>query len=199
MDAQTKLVLNKCAELCERVYSDELDYVFDTSIPGFQIFAVEGTKEKTDWITNFKFLFRNNGMHRGFKSNAERTLVESIASGHDFDDDKTLVLTGHSLGGATAACLADLLQARFSDLILVTFGSPRPGGRTLRNRIKDLEQYRYRHGNDIVPTTPPYLAGYIHPSPEINLADEDAKMFDRVADHNVSDYRKQLAKLLATI
>jgi len=46
MDAQTKLVLNKCAELCERVYSDELDYVFDTSIPGFQIFAVDFTLEK---------------------------------------------------------------------------------------------------------------------------------------------------------
>lgn len=199
MDEQTKLILNKCAELSERVYSDELDYVFDKSIPGFQIFAVEGTKEKTDWITNLKFLFRNNGMHRGFKSNAERTMVRSIAAGHDFDDDKTLVLTGHSLGGATAACLADLLQERFSDLILVTFGAPRPGGRALRDRIRHLEQYRYRHGNDIVPTTPPYLAGYIHPSPEINLPDEDAEMFDRVADHNIDDYRQQLAKYLATI
>ena len=199
MDEQTKLILNKCAELSERVYSDELDYVFDKSIPGFQIFAVEGTKEKTDWITNLKFLFRNNGMHRGFKSNAERTMVRSIAAGHDFDDDMTLVLTGHSLGGATAACLADLLQERFSDLILVTFCAPRPGGRALRDRIRHLEQYRYRHGNDIVPTTPPYLAGYIHPSPEINLPDEDAEMFDRVADHNIDDYRQQLAKYLATI
>ena len=199
MDEQTKLILNKCAELSERVYSDELDYVFDESSPGFQIFAVEGTKEKTDWITNLKFFFRNNGMHRGFKSNAERTMVRSIAAGHDFDDDKTLVLTGHSLGGATAACLADLLQERFSDLILVTFGAPRPGGRALRDRIQHLKQYRYRHGNDIVPTTPPYLAGYIHPSPEINLPDEDAEMFDRVADHNINDYRQQLAKYLATI
>ena len=199
MDAQTKLVLSKCAELCERVYTDSLDYIVDESIPGTQILAIEGTKEKTDWFTNIKFLFKANGMHRGFKSNAERTMVRAVAAGHDLDDDKELVLTGHSLGGASAACLADLLRARFPDLTLVTFGAPRPGNRAFRERMKNLEQYRYRHGNDIVPCTPPWINGYVHTCPVINLEDEDQKMFDRIADHNISSYRQQLDKYLATI
>ena len=66
MDSDTKLLLSKCAELCEKVYSEELDYIVDESIPGYQIFAIEGTKEKIDWFTNIKFLFRAIGMHRGF-------------------------------------------------------------------------------------------------------------------------------------
>ena len=99
MDNLTKKILIKCAELCERVYPDPADFLYDDSIEGHRILAIEGTQEKTDWFTNLKFLFKNEDMHRGFKANAQRTLTELIAGGEALPKKRRLVLTGHSLGG----------------------------------------------------------------------------------------------------
>ncbi len=45
MNSDTKLLLSKCAELCEKVYSEELDYIVDESIPGYQIFAMKAQRK----------------------------------------------------------------------------------------------------------------------------------------------------------
>ena len=189
-------VLIRAAELSERVYAEEHDYLCDLSMPGFAFLAVEGTKEKTDWITNLKFLFKNKGRHRGFKSNAERTLTDFYCAGGSLPEDRKLVLTGHSLGGATATMLAERLRERFPGLYLVTFGSPRPGNRSFRTRMADVEHYRYVHGNDVVPRTPPWLNGYVHTHTEIYLEDEDDTFADGVNDHNIGDYKLALIKKL---
>ena len=105
------------------------------------------------------------------------------------DPKKKLIIAGHSLGGATATLIADLLwESGNVNIGLVTAGSPRPGGRRLKRRIKDLEHYRFVHGNDIVPATPPWLAGYVHTHPVIKLEDANDTRFDGVADHNMGDY-----------
>ena len=67
------------------------------------------------------------------------------------------------------------------NIAIVTAGSPRPGGRKLRARLKDVEHLRFVHGNDIVPLTPPFLAGFVHTHPVIHLEDENDTMFDGVA------------------
>jgi hypothetical protein len=59
-------VLIRAAELSERVYSESADYLCDLTMPGYVFLAVEGTKEKTDWLTNIKFLFKDGDRHRGF-------------------------------------------------------------------------------------------------------------------------------------
>ena len=197
MDSLTKILLNKCAELCEQVYVDQMDYIVDHSIPDHQILAIQGTKEKTDWFTNIKILFRNKSMHRGFKANAERVLVRAFANNESLVDGKRVVLTGHSLGGASATCLADILQERFDNIMLATFGSPRPGGRVLRKRLQSVKHYRFKHGDDVVPLTPPWLLGYVHTAPEIYLKDSDDTLFDGVADHNMGSYRQELEAFLA--
>ena len=190
-------LLLKCAEMSRDVYSAEHDFLYDASAcDGYKILAIEGTQEKTDWITNIKFLFRRNDMHRGFKANAERTLTNMIANGLDMPHEKRLVITGHSLGGASATCLADILKERYPDLILVTFGSPRPGGKKLKERLSDLTHYRYVHGDDVVPRTPPSFAGFVHTAPEIHLEDEDDRLFDGVDDHMISHYASALKNLL---
>jgi predicted lipase len=187
-------ILIRAAELSEKVYSEEKDYLCDLTIPGYVFLAVEGTKEKTDWITNIKFLFKNKNRHRGFLSNAERTLTDFYCNGGTLPEDRILVLAGHSLGGATATMLAELLNKRFPDLLLVTFGSPRPGGRKFRDRMKNIEHYRYVHGDDVVPKTPPYLSGYVHITEEINLTDKDDRFADGVSDHNIGKYKEALKK-----
>jgi len=116
---------------------------------------------------------------------------------HDQDFLVSRKVAGHSLGGATATLIADLLwQSGNKNISLVTAGSPRPGGRRLRQRVKDLEHIRFVHGNDIVPRTPPWLAGFVHTHPLIYLPDEVETRFDGVADHNMGDYYKAAEKML---
>ena len=192
-----KAVLIRAAELSEKVYAEPADYLCDLTMPGYVFLAVEGTKEKTDWLTNIKFLFKNKDRHRGFKSNAERTLTDFYCAGGTLPEDRVLVLCGHSLGGATATMLAERLRDRFSELILVTFGSPRPGGRRFRERMADVNHFRFVHGDDVVPKTPPFLSGYVHTHPVMELEDEHDKLIDGVSDHNIGSYKDALKKKLA--
>ena len=192
-----KAVLIRAAELSEKVYAEPTDYLCDLTMPGFVFLAVEGTKEKTDWLTNIKFLFKNRDRHRGFKSNAERTLTDFYCAGGSLPEDRVLVLCGHSLGGATATMLAERLRERFPDLILVTFGSPRPGGRRFRKRMADVNHTRYVHGDDVVPKTPPFTFGYVHTHVAVELEDENDKIIDGVSDHNIGCYKEALKKKLA--
>ena len=132
---------------------------------------------------------KSDDCHRGFKNNANRTLAELVVAYEGLNPERKLVIAGHSLGGATATCIADLLwESGNKNVALVTAGSPRPGGRRLKRRLKDIEHLRFVHGNDIVPGTPPRLAGFVHTHPRIYLPDAVETRFDGVADHNMGDY-----------
>ena len=191
-----KEVILQAVKDCVDVYADENDFIVNKSIPGYCILAIEGTNETSDWVTNLKFLFRSDDTHRGFKSNAMKTLTSMVLNYESLEKDRILVLAGHSLGGATATVLADLMLPNTPDLHLITIGSPRPGGRGLRERLKNIEHLRFVHGDDVVPKTPPYLNGYVHTHPEIHLEDEDDKRFDGVEDHNAVYYYNAIEKLL---
>ena len=192
-----KEVILKAVKNCVDVYADKNDFIVDKSIPGYCILAIEGTNETSDWVTNLKFLFRSEDTHRGFKSNATRTITEMVLSYESLEKDRILVLAGHSLGGATATVVADLMLPSTPDLHLITIGSPRPGGRGLRERLKNVEHLRFVHGDDVVPKTPPFLTGYVHTHPMIHLHDEDDKRFDGVEDHNAFYYYNAIEKLLS--
>ena len=182
-------VVLEALRCCRDVYPNEKDFLVTRKCEGHTILAVEGTNETTDWITNLKFLIKRDDCHRGFKNNANRTLAELVVAYEGLDPKRKLVIAGHSLGGATATLIADLLwESGNKNIALVTAGSPRPGGRRLKRRIKDLEHYRFVHGIDIVPATPPWLAGYVHTHPVIKLEDANDTRFDGVADHNMGDY-----------
>ena len=184
-----KEVVLEALRCCRDVYPHSEDFLVSRKCAGHTVLAVEGTNETTDWVTNLKFLIKRDDCHRGFKNNANRTLAELVVGYEALDPSRKLVVAGHSLGGATATLIADLLwESGNKNIALVTAGSPRPGGRRLRRRIKDLEHYRIVHGNDIVPKTPPWLAGFVHTHPVIRLKDEVDTRFDGVADHNMGDY-----------
>jgi len=185
----SKEVVLEALRCCRDVYPHDQDFLVSRKIAGHTILAVEGTKETTDWVTNLKFLIKRDDCHRGFKNNANRTLAQLVVAYEGLNPERKLVIAGHSLGGATATLIADLLwESGNTNVALVTAGSPRPGGRRLRRRLKDLEHHRFVHGNDIVPGTPPWLAGYVHTHPKVYLKDEVETRFDGVADHNIGDY-----------
>ena len=195
-----KEVVLTALRCCRDVYPHKQDFLVDRSHAGHTILAVEGTNETTDWVTNLKFLIKRDDCHRGFMNNANRTLAQLVVGYEALDSSRKLVVAGHSLGGATATLIADLLwESGNENIALVTAGSPRPGGRKLRKRIKDLEHLRFVHGNDIVPGTPPWLAGFVHTHPRIYLPDEVETRFDGVADHNMGDYYDAAVKYYAAI
>lgn len=197
---ETKLpkeVILKAVKNCVDVYAHENDFTVDKSIPGYCILTVEGTSSMDDWVTNLKFIVRKDDTHRGFKANAMSTLAKMVVSYESLEKDRVIVVAGHSLGGATATVLADLLLKSTSELHIVTIGSPRPGGRGLRKRLKDVEHLRFVHGDDIVPASPPYFAGYVHTHPMIHLEDINPTLFDKVSDHNAACYYNAVEKLLS--
>ena len=183
-----KEVVLEALRCCRDVYPHSEDFLVSRKCAGHTILAVEGTNETTDWVTNLKFLIKRDDCHRGFQNNANRTLAQLVLGYEALNPQRKLVFAGHSLGGATATLLADLMLPHNDNIAIVTAGSPRPGGRRLRRRLKDVEHLRFVHGNDIVPGTPPWLAGYVHTHPVIKLKDEKDTRFDGVADHNMGSY-----------
>ena len=184
-----KEVILEALRCCRDVYPHTQDFLVSRKCADHTILAVEGTNETTDWVTNLKFLIKRDDCHRGFKNNANRTLAELVVAYEGLNPERKLVIAGHSLGGATATCIADLLwESGNKNVAIVTAGSPRPGGRRLKRRLKDIEHLRFVHGNDIVPGTPPRLAGFVHTHPRIYLPDAVETRFDGVADHNMGDY-----------
>ncbi|GMT04641.1 hypothetical protein PENTCL1PPCAC_26815, partial [Pristionchus entomophagus] len=73
----------------------------------------------------------------------------------------SLILTGHSLGGALASLAAaqtvKIGRCSVSQVKLYTFGQPRVGTYQFSKNFDDLgiESYRIVHGSDAVPALPP--------------------------------------------
>ena len=183
-----KEVILKALECCRDIYPHEDDVLIDRSIDGYTILAIEGSKEKTDWLTNIKFLLKSDDCHRGFKNNSYRSLSKLVCDYEALDKKRKLIITGHSLGGATATLIADLIYPNNQNIALITAGSPSPGGRKLKERLKNVEHLRYVYGDDIVPKTPPWVCGYVHTHQPIPLEDANDTRFDGVADHNMGSY-----------
>ena len=201
MTMSTELIL-KCAQMSKDVYSCDGEWVscLDHDAKTFFL-AIQGTNEVGDWKTNLSFLFKSEDTHDGFKRNAWKIAVDVLLSGclRDIENDYRIVLTGHSLGGATAIVLLDLLQNYYTRLALVTFGAPRPGGRLLRKRVCSYPHYRFVHGSDIVPLTPPATGGYVHTHQPIILGRMSEGAWDPIKDHAVDLYIRALMNGYASL
>eukprot|EP00474_Spongospora_subterranea_P009879 CRZ10337.1 hypothetical protein [Spongospora subterranea] len=79
------------------------------------------------------------------------TLLQDIA-------DPVFVITGHSLGGATAIIAAVSLLDLVSNPVIYTFGGPRVGNLAFVNHVqsqKELTLFRVVHNHDVVVHVPP--------------------------------------------
>jgi pimeloyl-ACP methyl ester carboxylesterase len=75
-----------------------------------------------------------------------------------FQDALPYYLAGHSYGGAVAQCLAARLRIspNYREVRCFSYGSPRPGGEGLQNRLRLLENVRFFNDNDPVRFMPPH-------------------------------------------
>lgn len=102
-------------------------------------------------------------VHRGFRNYTDK-LWEQIKN-HILDTEKTLWLTGHSLGAAMATLMARRFVLSPIDReveALFTFGSPRVGNRSYINFFNEkLTHHRWVNDGDIV-TKVPFSPWYFH-------------------------------------
>lgn len=175
-----------CANLCDKSYDDaapgfvtvgDLRYgQFDTAHG--RIICIRGTANLDNWLTDARcFPARSCGgylAHKGFI----RAYRELCAGGMPTVKDKTLIATGHSLGGAIATLLAEHIGCR-----LVTFGSPRVYWRF--GRAPQLDHMRVVRDDDPVPHVPKLL--YSHRTEPVLLLDGDRHLL-QVKDHVMAGY-----------
>lgn len=123
------------------------------------VIAFRGTDSIKDWLaTNFDFRVRKESfgkVHLGF-AKALDSVWDAITARITKlqDNEQTIWVTGHSLGGALA-CLANRrLAVAQQPFAACTFGQPRVGNTSFADGYKRT-LYRFVNNNDIVPTVPP--------------------------------------------
>lgn len=105
---------------------------------------------KTDFnIKHLQFLdIENSKVHAGFYNIAihSKKIFRNLIK-----KNKSIVVMGHSLGGAVALLLGGILHNDGYNVKVFTFGSPPVGNQIFIDSIKSLEHQRYVHIFDMIP------------------------------------------------
>ena len=129
------------------------------------LISVRGTAGLTDALRDMDakqvpFLADEGGQgnaHRGFYNSFEvtRKFVERYMNAF-YTGNQTIMVCGHSLGGAIALLLAEWLRLRASKpkVMLYTIGAPRAGNQSFVKAAADLTHHRIVNHNDPVPGVP---------------------------------------------
>ncbi|APC16856.1 lipase [Pseudomonas frederiksbergensis] len=96
-------------------------------------------------------------VHNGFYGAAKVAYTFVVTYLDKFYSGQKLLITGHSLGGAVALILAEMLRRdkRFDlNIVLYTYGAPRAGDTTFIKNAHPLNHHRIVNHNDPVPSVP---------------------------------------------
>lgn len=158
-------------------------------------------------------------VHQGFKQEVDDLwpmVEEDIARKQNVN--KNLWFCGHSLGAAMATIMASRCKHNIDlndPIELYTFGSPRVGWPKYVESL-NIEHHRFVNNNDIVTKVPLWIMGYRHHGTEHYIdsegdVDQEKGLqrfwdgfqgffrglmqgsVDQIADHNMSEYIKNLA------
>jgi hypothetical protein len=179
--------------------------------------AFAGSASKQDWLTNANIKKRPCygwiKAHAGFADCAEAVLGKCLEVAQL--NNNPLTLTGHSQGGAVALLVAIGLASRLKgegrSITVITFGQPRVSTEAEIRACLPGEYIRVVNGSDVVTRVP--RIGYGHAGTEVYLRNNGgycvdpgwhekltdrllAWQHDRVADHMMAGYLKQLQQIL---
>jgi len=191
--------LIEMAEYCNEVYEngeeledDQFSYNLIRS-GGITILIFRGTANAKNVLTDIDIRFiKDDGLdlylHKGFMD-AATSVMQDIDQNYTLD--KTVYLTGHSLGGAMAQIVGMWLNKRGSNVQIFTFGSPKVTTTFLYN---EPNHWRVAMRSDPVHYLPPYpyVHSGIHIDPETLNWDESHEegnfMETDGLDHSVQEY-----------
>ena len=197
-------ILTEMAEYCERIY-DEGKEIGDNEFAynvvqdrGVTIISIRGTDNGKNVLTDLDARpFRDKKLgvqfHRGFRDAAEKLkndIIENVAL------EETIILTGHSLGGAIAQILGLWFEDDAYEVQIYTFGSPS----VMIEQMWEDGHFRVYLENDPVPFLPPFP--YMHWGIRINAEtldwDENHPIGDvtkiDARDHSIKEYLKVLKR-----
>jgi hypothetical protein len=132
----------------------------------FVVVAVRGTEFFSfDWLINFN-IKKNGAYHQGFYEEAQNAVgpleqaVERAAEERIGPTEiRSVYFTGHSMGGAVAAILAQIWGGSLRPRFPYIFASPRFAV-SLSMSIQARPPYSYRIPGDLVPHLPPQAMGF---------------------------------------
>lgn len=180
--------------------------------PDHQVLAFAGSYELKDWGHDANFSrtsYKDMGhVHRGFASAYE----EIIGTLDCVDKDKPLILTGHSLGGATATIAAlDLKRRGYNVHSMYTFGSPKVGNAAFKEAYdkEGIPTFRFVNSFDVVSRMP--KMGYKHVGEPVFISSKGERLerqesaltlwpwevpAKRLTSHEMNNYVGNLAKFI---
>ena len=142
-------------------HEDSETQAFITHSDKVVLITLRGTQETADILRDLDarqvpYAEGDGQAHRGFYGafQAAKSFVERYMEAF-FTGEQTLIVCGHSLGGAIALLLAEWLRRNWSkDTQLYTFGAPRAGDRAFVQSAQALPHHRLVNHNDPVPGVP---------------------------------------------
>ncbi len=138
------------------------------------------------WKTRYKGVYLHSGFVKRFKK-IYALMYERIGV---LDNEKKLLYTGHSLGGA----MSMMLTLNHKPDVICTFGSPRVGGGyNFSEKYKDVEIFRVHAKCDWITYLPPSFGKplkYEHLGNEV-LSNCEMNPYDT---HKISTYMKSMKK-----
>ena len=197
-------ILIEMAEYCEKIYDEgkeigENEFAYNVvEDRGVTIISIRGTDNGKNVLTDLDARpFRDKKLgvqvHRGFRDASEKLkndIIENVTL------EETIILTGHSLGGAIAQILGLWFEDDAYEVQIYTFGSPS----IMMEQMWEDGHFRVYLENDPVPFLPPYP--YVHWGIGINAEtldwDEDHPIGDitkiDARDHSIKEYLKILKR-----
>ncbi|WP_344803684.1 lipase family protein [Allohahella marinimesophila] len=176
--------------------------------------GIRGTDEGSDWLMNLSFVpGRHVGFRKALRVGLQSEVMRWLHANHDAFD--SLVITGHSLGGALSTLAADHIsisnQSNASPRppqigieAVITFASPRVGSPGFARQYRDHKRvgsertlgectYRFSNAGDIVPKVPPAVFGFRHVVESIDTRkiSDSEKTISRTVNWNLGASSRQ--------
>lgn len=132
-------------------HNDELILI---SVRGTYELVADGLRDADAFQVPFEDT--DSKVHRGFYEAAQKAYSFVVKYLDRFYAGQKLLICGHSLGGAVALLLAEMLRRSPEgyDIQLYTYGAPRAGDANFSKGAAPLVHYRMVNHNDPVPSVP---------------------------------------------